>query len=65
MIFKPGKNPADVTSYRPISLLPTISRGLEKLVLNKINQEATHKHGYQTTSLVFDKLTQQYNELTA
>jgi len=24
MIPKPGKNPIDVTSYRPISLLPTI-----------------------------------------
>jgi hypothetical protein len=40
MILKPGKNPADVTSYRPISLLPTISKVLEKLILNKINQEA-------------------------
>jgi hypothetical protein len=40
MILKPGKNPADVTSYRPKSLIPTISKVFEKLILNKINQEA-------------------------
>ena len=33
MIPKPGKNPTDVTSYRPISLLPVISKILEKLLL--------------------------------
>jgi len=35
MIPKPGKNPMDVSSYRPISLLPTISKVLEKLILKK------------------------------
>ena len=40
MIPKPGKNPIDVTSYRPISLLPTISKILEKLILKKINKES-------------------------
>jgi hypothetical protein len=35
MIPKPGKNPMDVSSYRPISLLPTISKVLEKLTLKK------------------------------
>jgi hypothetical protein len=39
MIPKPGKNPINVTSYRPISLLPTISKILEKLVLKRINKE--------------------------
>jgi hypothetical protein len=29
MIPKPGKNPMDVSSYPPISLLPTISKLLE------------------------------------
>jgi hypothetical protein len=54
MILKPGKNPANVTSYRPISLLPKISKALEKLILNKINQEANpqtwipdHQFGFQ------------------
>jgi len=32
MIPKPGKNPTDVSSYRPISLLPIISKVLEKLI---------------------------------
>jgi len=35
MILKPGKNPTDVASYRPISLLPVISKILEKLLLQK------------------------------
>jgi hypothetical protein len=39
-ILKSGKNPADVTSYRPISLLPIISKVLEKLLLNNLSQEA-------------------------
>jgi len=38
MIPKPGKNPIDVTSYRPISLLSTISKILEKLILKRINR---------------------------
>jgi len=35
MIPKPGKSPMDVSSYRPISLLPTISKVLNKLILKK------------------------------
>ena len=31
MILKPGKDPTDLTSYRPISLLPVTSKILEKL----------------------------------
>jgi len=33
MLTKTGKNPIDVTSYRTISLLPTISKLLENLYL--------------------------------
>ena len=40
MIPKPGKNPTDVTFYRPISLLPTITKILEKLILERINKES-------------------------
>jgi hypothetical protein len=36
MISKPGKNPTDVTSYKPISLLSVISKILEKLLLKRI-----------------------------
>jgi hypothetical protein len=36
MISKPRKAPTDVTSYRPIILLPIISKFLEKLTLKRI-----------------------------
>jgi hypothetical protein len=36
MIPKPGKNSTDVASYRPISLLPIMSKILEKLLLKRI-----------------------------
>jgi hypothetical protein len=39
MIPKPGKNPTDVSSYCPISLLPTISKVLQKPTLKKINKD--------------------------
>lgn len=37
LIPKPGKPTHDVSSYRPISLLPTISKALEKLLLQRLN----------------------------
>jgi hypothetical protein len=36
LIPKPGKDPKDVKSYRPISLLPIIAKLLEKLILRRI-----------------------------
>lgn len=36
MLPKPGKPPNDVKSYRPISLLPTISKLFEKLLLKRL-----------------------------
>lgn len=36
MIPKPGKPPHDTTSYRPISLLPVISKLFEKLILKRL-----------------------------
>ena len=35
---KPGKPPNELTSYRPISLLPTVSKVLEKLIAKRINE---------------------------
>jgi len=43
MLPKPGKNPIAVTSYRPISLLPTISKVLEKLIRKRINGESNQQ----------------------
>ena len=37
MILKPGKPPNDVKSYRPISLLPIISKLFEKILLKRLN----------------------------
>ncbi|GBM50398.1 hypothetical protein AVEN_97220-1 [Araneus ventricosus] len=34
-ILKPGKDPTHLVSYRPISLLPTLSKLGEKLILNR------------------------------
>ena len=39
LIPKPGKDPKEVKSYRPISLLPIIAKLLEKLVLPRIDPD--------------------------
>jgi hypothetical protein len=36
LILKPGKLPNDLTSYRPISLLPIISNIFEKLLFKRL-----------------------------
>ncbi|GBM03794.1 RNA-directed DNA polymerase from mobile element jockey [Araneus ventricosus] len=36
-ILKPGKDPTDTTSHRPISLLPTLSKIAEHLILKRLN----------------------------
>ena len=44
MILKPGKDPDIVSSYRPISLLPIISKILERLFLNRLNKYITNRN---------------------
>jgi hypothetical protein len=39
MIPEPGKSPNNVSSYRPISLLPIISKLLEKLLMKRIRSD--------------------------
>jgi hypothetical protein len=41
MIAKPGKTPSEVTSYRPISLLPLLSKILEKIILKRLTPTLT------------------------
>jgi hypothetical protein len=43
MISKPGKDPTDVSSYRPISLLPIISKVLEKLIHKRIIKDTNQQ----------------------
>jgi hypothetical protein len=38
MIFKPGNSPTDVTSYRPIRLLPIMGKVSERLLLNRTEE---------------------------
>jgi hypothetical protein len=60
-ILKPKKSPKDVASYRPISLLSTISKVFEKLILTKIRNYiplSDTQHGFRqnhsTTTLLTD-----------
>jgi hypothetical protein len=65
MLPKPGKKPIDVTSYRQISLLPTISNVLEKLMLKRINKESNPQDWIPNHQFGLDRLTPQYNNVTA
>ena len=63
-ILKPNKPPTEPTSYRPISLLCTPSKILERLVLNNINTHiplSNTQHGFRSqhsTSTLLTHLTQ-------
>jgi hypothetical protein len=56
MIPKQGKNPNNVSSYRPISLLPIIFKLLEKLLLTRIRSVQLQKNGYHRINLVLEKI---------
>lgn len=44
-LLKPGKSSQIATSYRPISLLPTMGKILEKIILTRLSKyESKHKH---------------------
>jgi len=54
MIAKPGKLPTEVNSYRPISLLPIISKVFEWLLLHRLDEKIhidgqlpTHQFGFR------------------
>jgi hypothetical protein len=42
-ILKPGKDPAMPSNYRPISLLDTIGKIFEKILLARISHEASER----------------------
>lgn len=43
LIHKAGKDPTNVASYRPISLLPVLSKVFEKILLNRIQPSLEEK----------------------
>jgi hypothetical protein len=52
LILKPGKPPYELTSYQPISLIPTVSKVFEKLLLFLLKVENTrlipnHQFGFR------------------
>jgi len=64
---KPGKNPKEVISYRPISLLPIIAKLLENLILRRIDPDFTtsdwipdHQFGFRPAH----STTQQCHSIT-
>jgi hypothetical protein len=57
-ILKPGKPAEEVTSYRPVNLLPILSKLFEKLFLTRIKPIIQEKNRlYQITSSVSDRNT--------
>jgi hypothetical protein len=56
IIAKPGKPPTEITSYRPISLLPILSKVFERLLLTRLEETTplndiipTHQFGFRAT----------------
>lgn len=63
MIPKPGKKPQEVSSYRPISLLPIISKLYEKLLLKRLkpiielkNLIPSHQFGFRNKHSTIDQV---------
>lgn len=70
MIKKPCKPPNDVSSYRPISLLPIISKIFEKLLLRRIkgqieeqNAIPNHQFGFRTQHSTVEQANRVYNTI--
>lgn len=63
VIPKPGKPPTEVTSYRPISLLPTMSKIFERLLLKRLspiireqNLIPSHQFGFRNKHSTIDQV---------
>ena len=63
MIEKPGKPPHEAGSYRPISLLPIISKLFEKLLLKRLkpiierkNLVRDHQFGFRKSHSTMDQV---------
>jgi hypothetical protein len=63
MLLKPGKPPKNVGSFRPISLLPSLSKLLEKLLLKRLkpiieekNLIPEHQFGFRNKHSTIDQV---------
>lgn len=68
MIPKPGKPPTEVSSYRPISLLPIISKLFEKLLLSRMNPHIAqeelipeHQFGFRNSHSTIEQVNRVYD----
>jgi len=70
MIPKPGKSTEEVTSYRPISLLPVVSKVLEKLlhkrllpIINKDNLIPNYQFGFRQQHATVEQVHRIVNKI--
>ena len=63
LILKHGKEPTEVTSYRPISLLPILSKIIEKLLLKRLIEMIkyrklipAHQFGFRNKHATIDQV---------
>lgn len=71
VVIKPGKNPEDPKSYRPISLLPIISKVMERLILSRlmaiINMKGlipNHQFGFRCKHSIIDQIHRIVNKIS-
>lgn len=71
MILKPNKDPVDIKSYRPISLLPIVSKLFEKLFLLKLMPVIeerqlipNHQFGFRSKHATIEQIHRITNEIT-
>jgi len=70
--LKPGKNPENVKSYRPISLLPILSKVFEKLLLFRLKPIIerkelipNHQFGFRNQHATIEQAHRVYNKILA
>ena len=69
MLHKPGKDPHQTASYRPISLLPVFSKILEKIIYCRIKTIETkklipdHQFGFRNKHSTIEQMHRLINEI--
>lgn len=70
MVPKPGKKPTQITSYRPISLLPVISKLFERMLVDRMrpviesrNLIPNHQFGFRRNHSTIEQVHRVANEI--